>query len=698
MVGTLRLWGRLGAGGMGRVFLGSTPAGRAVAVKVVHPELAADPAFRKRFRGEVAAARMVSGAYTAPVVAAGPDDDPPWMATALVAGPSLAETVAGAGPLPPDAVWRLAAGLAEALAAIHACRLVHRDLKPSNVLLDIDGPRVIDFGVSRALDGTALTATGLMVGTPMFMSPEQAENAPTSPASDVFSLGSVLTFAAAGTGPFGGGRPAHVLYRVVHAEPALGAVPAGLRPLVAACLAKDPAARPTLPALTEAIAAGSPSWSEAGPPGPFWPDTVNLLIRRRQELFRAAPYAGGDSGRDSPGEAGGDAGQRPWSRRILIGLAVAGAAGLAVAGWELSPGTDSSGKAAKGSPRGTPRPRVTGPPAWLARLRPGTEIWTMTPVRGVASSPFASGDVVYVGGFGGGKLYALRARTGSTLWSTGFRLGAEAVVTTPGTVYVIDGEFTLHALRAADGTALWSGHIGGGVAQGPVVAGRRVYVVGYDNSVYALGAVTGTVLWRALLTGMPAGAPAVARGAVYIADDGGVVRALSTSSGTQLWTASIKGAATPATATMVPITPPMVAGGVVYIASVDRILHALRAADGRTLWTTGIPGGAGSFPAVADGIVYITGNDGYLYALKAGGAGAVSWRTRINGRVQSYPVVADGTIYIASSDHRVHVLRAADGSPSWSTGIGGGAAFPPAAAGGILYITANDRRLYALRG
>jgi serine/threonine protein kinase len=204
-VGVYQLRARLGAGGMGRVFLGYSPAGRAVAVKVIHPELAAEPAFLTRFRREVAAARAVSGAYTAPVVAVGLDDDPPWMATTFVVGPSLAEAVAEAGPLPELWVWRLAAGLTEALQDVHACGLVHRDLTPRNVLLAADGPRVIDFGISRALEGTALTATGLAVGTPSYMSPEQADGAKVGSASDVFSLGCVIAFAdspAGGTSRF----------------------------------------------------------------------------------------------------------------------------------------------------------------------------------------------------------------------------------------------------------------------------------------------------------------------------------------------------------------------------------------------------------------------------------------------------------------------------------------------------------------
>ena len=173
-VGEFQLRARLGSGGMGRVYLGFSPAGRAVAVKVVHPELARDQEFIRRFGQEVAAARAVSGMYTTPVVSSGLDDDPPWLATVFVPGPSLATVISSRGPLPEAAAWRLAAGLAEALQAVHACGLVHRDLKPANVLLAADGPHVIDFGISRALNSTTLTVKGMVAGTPGFMSPEQA--------------------------------------------------------------------------------------------------------------------------------------------------------------------------------------------------------------------------------------------------------------------------------------------------------------------------------------------------------------------------------------------------------------------------------------------------------------------------------------------------------------------------------------------
>jgi len=230
---------------MGRVFLGLSAGGRRVAVKVIRPELAADSQFRVRFRREVAAARMVNGLFTALVVDADVDDVAPWLATAYVAGPSLAQAVRDHGPLPVDSVLALAAGLAEGLAAIHAVGVVHRDLKPSNVLLAEDGPRVIDFGISLAAEATSLTNAGFVVGSPGFMSPEQAQDGCVGPPSDMFSLGTILAFAATGEGPFGGGTTAALIYRIVHSSPELGRLPSQIRPLVEHCLAKDPSQRPT---------------------------------------------------------------------------------------------------------------------------------------------------------------------------------------------------------------------------------------------------------------------------------------------------------------------------------------------------------------------------------------------------------------------------------------------------------------------
>ncbi|MGJ5759389.1 serine/threonine-protein kinase [Streptomyces galbus] len=248
VVGPYRLLGRLGAGGMGRVYLGRSAGGRTVAVKIVHPHFALDEEFRARFRREVDAARRVGGAWTAPVLDADPDAAVPWVATAYAAGPSLAAAVGPHGqPLPGHTVRVLGAGLAEALTAVHDLGLVHRDVKPSNVLLTMDGPLLIDFGIARATDGTAsLTSTGVSVGSPGYMAPEQILGRGASGAADVFSLGAVLAYAAAGAPPFRGDTSAALLYKVVHEQPELGELaPGELRDVVEACLAKDPAARPT---------------------------------------------------------------------------------------------------------------------------------------------------------------------------------------------------------------------------------------------------------------------------------------------------------------------------------------------------------------------------------------------------------------------------------------------------------------------
>ena len=259
LIGPYRLVGQLGSGGMGRVFLGLSAGGRPVAVKVIRAELAADQEFRVRFGREVAAARRVSGLFTALVVDADVDGPLPWLATAYVAGPSLSEAVTGYGPMSGQSALALAAGLAEGLSAIHAAGVVHCDLKPSNVLLSQDGPRVIDFGISRAAEAVSVTGAGLVVGSPGFMSPEQAMGEEIGPPSDIFSLGAVLTFAATGEGPFGAGSSPELAYRLVYSPPSLGQLPAQLRPLVERCLAKAPRERPTADEVLAEAGAAQPA-------------------------------------------------------------------------------------------------------------------------------------------------------------------------------------------------------------------------------------------------------------------------------------------------------------------------------------------------------------------------------------------------------------------------------------------------------
>ncbi|WP_431039796.1 serine/threonine-protein kinase [Streptomyces sp. P9-1] len=255
VVGPYRLLGRLGSGGMGRVYLGRSAGGRTVAVKIVHPHFALDEEFRARFRREVDAARRVGGAWTAPVLDADPDARVPWVATAYAAGPSLTAAVTELGPLPEHTVRTLGAGLAEALTAVHGLGLVHRDVKPSNVLLTLDGPLLIDFGIARATDGTAsLTSTGVSIGSPGYMSPEQILGKGVTGAADVFSLGAVLAYAATGAPPFPGDSSAALLYRVVHEPPELDGLTGDLREVTEACLDKDPSARPSPADITGRLA------------------------------------------------------------------------------------------------------------------------------------------------------------------------------------------------------------------------------------------------------------------------------------------------------------------------------------------------------------------------------------------------------------------------------------------------------------
>ncbi|MFD2399032.1 serine/threonine-protein kinase [Prauserella oleivorans] len=280
-IGQYRPLALLGEGGMGRVFLAVAPDGRLAAVKQIHPGFAHDAGFRARFAHEVDASRRVSGAYTAAVMDADPEADAPWLASVYVAGPSLREAVDAAGPLPLPALHRLAVGLAAALAEVHRAQLIHRDLKPGNVLLTRDGPRVIDFGIARAAEGSELTGTGAIIGSPAFMSPEQAASAQLTPASDMFSLGAVLVMAATGRGPFTGTTAAQTLYNVVHASPELSGVPAEVRQIAEPCLAKDPAQRPTPAQLLDFLGPVPPGLSP-------WPPAVETLIARQEAEVRAA--------------------------------------------------------------------------------------------------------------------------------------------------------------------------------------------------------------------------------------------------------------------------------------------------------------------------------------------------------------------------------------------------------------------------
>lgn len=292
----------LGSGGMGTVYLARSRGGRSVAVKVARPELAGDPQFRERFRAEVAAARSVGGFHTAPVVDADPDAAAPWLATAYIPGPTLSALLEAEGPMDEARLRGLGAALAEALAAIHGCGLVHRDLKPGNIIMASDGPRVLDFGIARALESTRLTATGTAFGTPGFLAPEQAQGQEVDGAADVFALGAVLV-AAAGGSAFGAGTPMGLMYRSVHEPPDLAAVPEGLRPVLAACLAKAPGERPTPAGLLDLFvpdpvpsppaAAYAPTVAVVAPPPPSYAPHNAFQPPHQQQYHQHPPPPNG---------------------------------------------------------------------------------------------------------------------------------------------------------------------------------------------------------------------------------------------------------------------------------------------------------------------------------------------------------------------------------------------------------------------
>ena len=430
-IGPYRIFAQLGRGGMGRVFLAGAPDGRLVALKLVHAQHVEEPGFRERFRREVAASRRVSGAYTAPVIDADVETEIPWLVTVFVPGPSLRQAIETAGPLPSQAAARLAAGLATALGEIHAAGLMHRDLKPSNVLLAADGPRVIDFGVARTTDSATseLTHTGWLVGSPGYMSPEQAESKALTPASDVFSLGAVAYMACTGTEPFMGASTPATLYNVVHAEPDLDAVPEQLRGVIAACLAKDPGARPS-PEEVLALIGDVPAVRRT------WPDAVHALITEQDEAVVTALRDGGVSpdvavvpmlpedpisdtgtGPAEPATAFGERDRHPRRPRRALTAALAVAA-LAVGGTAaalVTPGSGGSPTAAsppisfesdlvnRPAPADSATPSDTSPPqsdAMSPTPEPsavGATTQTGAPTRTPSSTPTSKGPACLSG-------------------------------------------------------------------------------------------------------------------------------------------------------------------------------------------------------------------------------------------------------------------------------------------------------------
>ncbi|MET9500278.1 PQQ-binding-like beta-propeller repeat protein [Streptomyces sp. NPDC006622] len=531
-LGGYRIVDRLGAGGMGVVYRARSRSGRDVAVKVVHAQYAADAVFRTRFRQEIEAVRRVSGAFTAPVVDADPEAARPWMATQYVPAPSLAERIRADGPLRGTELRRLALGLVEALRDIHRAGVVHRDLKPANVLMAEDGPRVIDFGISRAAENQTLTETGHMIGTPPFMSPEQLTDARTvGPASDVFSLGALLVYAATGRGPFDADSPYLTAWRVMKEQPELEALPPALRTVLARCLAKAAADRPPLDDLGKEFADVLP---EAAP--------------GEASAVDPRPPAHGPAGRepaagppaDRPGGTGPPRGTDPTAlpgargdgppggtRRRNRLLALVGASGvLAVAlavSLALGPLRDRGSAGTGGSPSSS------APSRWAA-VPAGWQPWTTTvreaAASGVTRAPEARGDT-------GTPSCAM---DGEALYCAGGD-------TAPVRLDALTGRTRWRADTAPSGTAgvRYEGQILG-VHDGVVLVRQSVLISSDERTetpkIVALDAGTGTELWSTPMTAEN-GAPSLAGGLALTVEDDRTVTARSLHDGAPLWSASL---------------------------------------------------------------------------------------------------------------------------------------------------------------
>ncbi|MFB8126761.1 protein kinase [Streptomyces bacillaris] len=494
--GTYRLEACLGSGGMGVVHLARSASGLQLAVKVVHRPYAADPEFRARFRQEVAAARRVSGAFTAPVVDADPDAGRPWMATLYVPGPTLAEQVKRNGPLAPAELRRLTAGLAEALRDIHRAGVIHRDLKPSNVLLSDAGPKVIDFGISRPYDSDLRTETGKLIGSPPYMAPEQFQRPrEVGPAADVFALGAVLVHAATGRGPFDSDSPYIVAYQVVHDEADLSGVPEDLAELVGRCLAKDPAARPTP---DEVMAELRPPSYEAA---------AFIPAQRRAAAVTATAVAGGEreGAEDATHVREGGVPARRWGRgrsrrrlvvaaALLLLVAGVGAGGFALWGGGGGGAAEAPGRMTEGKGRATESGAAEAFSPWSTVLR----------TSGNATPVCSSAGV-------GAALYC-----------------------------AVDGTGTVR-IDPADGRVLWSDrNTALRDASAPVVSGGVVLSAGPDGKLRAYDPVKGTPVRETGLSASPGSAFAAGSTLLVVADDG-TVTALDGGSGTERWERTLAG-------------------------------------------------------------------------------------------------------------------------------------------------------------
>jgi outer membrane protein assembly factor BamB/tRNA A-37 threonylcarbamoyl transferase component Bud32 len=757
-IGPFEVLGRLGAGGMGLVYLARSASGRRVAIKTVRTELAEDQLFRVRFTREVEAARAVSGFYTAAVVDADPRAAVPWLATAYVPAPSLEEIVNECGPMPAQAVRWLAAGVAEALQSIHGAGLVHRDLKPSNVLVVEDGPRVIDFGIASGVSNTRLTMTNVAVGTPAYMSPEQAKDSRSvTGASDVFSLGSMLVFAATGHPPFHGANPVETVFMLLREGPDLEGLPDELRPLIESCMQMEATGRPNPADLQAQLAPhlfGSGS-DDSGTASAWLPErAVGLIETRRggRPAIKPAPTSGRSGG------GGRGALPPPPSHDpvpVPVGAPDTGPVRLAGAQVPIGPGprvADARAAAVKAPPPeaglvaswSRPRPGVNGtdpavgpavpaPPPLPPETASGWRPWRFRMSNDVWGTPSVAGDLVYVTSF---EVHALDVATGRRSFKT--RDVAWSMAVADGRIHASDGP-TLFALDAREGADLWRLSTDAWVyslkaERGTVITGTR------GGGVQAWEASNGQKLWE--LTGAqtdfesPEAGPALHDGTVYVWQDARL-RALDARTGDERWSYPIGDAAScggvPVRLSHAPdghvyvvagtrvlsvdvasghvrwhfeapavfLCPPAfapgpaVTGGGVYLADYLGTVYALDATDGRDRWRIATESRASIEPVlVAAGHVHVGSGKG-LYTLDAV-TGTPKWRFQAGGDIVGAPAVAEGRIHFGSTDHLLYTLKADDGRLRWKLATGGEITGAPVVKDGVVYACSKDRCVYAL--
>lgn len=727
-IGGYPLEARLGSGGMGTVFLARTASGRPVAIKLIHQQFAGDEEFRIRFRQEVVAARRVSGAFTAAVVDADPEAEHPWMATAYIEGHTLAQRIAKQGPLAGAELRTLAIGLTEALRDIHRAGVVHRDLKPSNVVLSSEGPRVIDFGISRAADQQTLTMTGRVIGTPPFMSPEQLQ-APrgVGPRSDVFSLGTLLVYAATGQGPFDADSPYMTAYQVVHEAPELAAVPAALRAVVEPCLAKDPDARPSADQLLERLRDLPGELGAAGAaPG----------SRTRDTNTRHHHPADGDTGGGSDGSGDEPApmvekpdgtfigrGLRRRLRPVLAAAVAVATIGGGVA-WLQLDGPDAptdDGKEPVVAAAGTPLP--DGFRSWRRTVSNGLD--TRDELRCVPR-----GDDLFCGG-GGIIATRMRISDGKELWkvkSHGVPVeGMHMVGVADGAVIAYrpptdEGGATaapteIVALDADTSKELWSTESGSrstgltGRTQDAVLRGSTVLTVNAEGTrIEAREARSGDTLWS---TPMPAGsecAPFKAADRIYAMCaphaevenfelKHPVVRDIDPESGALGKGVALRG----------PVQPMGEAdGSLVFLhertrgtemLGYDQVLRVSPRSGKVT--TADLDKTYQATPGMAGGTIYFTDLTGRTSAIDPA-TGRRKWFRQTGADNASGPVMADGVLYFSSSRGRVAALSPRKGKILWTAdllanGLNGSVNASPrvAVSGRVLVVAAADNMVAA---